>query len=136
MFCCSFSLVLYFFFFKQKTAYEMRISDWSSDVCSSDLKVRLQGVELVTGLDLSRRWRLSANYTYLDARDRTTGERLPDRSRHRATATLEWAAMEALTTRLRAEYTGAKFRSETEADRPGYTLVLWYLSSDKRTGGK
>src|SRR3546814_10910711 len=32
------SLVLYlFFFFKQKTAYEMRISDWSSDVCSSDL---------------------------------------------------------------------------------------------------
>src|SRR3546814_2485979 len=30
--CC-----LFFFFFKQKTAYEMRISDWSSDVCSSDL---------------------------------------------------------------------------------------------------
>src|SRR3546814_20283528 len=28
---------VYFFFFKQKTAYEMRISDWSSDVCSSDL---------------------------------------------------------------------------------------------------
>src|SRR3546814_8516018 len=29
--------VFVFFFFKQKTAYEMRISDWSSDVCSSDL---------------------------------------------------------------------------------------------------
>src|SRR3546814_2650047 len=29
--------MFYFFFFKQKTAYEMRISDWSSDVCSSDL---------------------------------------------------------------------------------------------------
>src|SRR3546814_17618013 len=29
--------VYFFFFFKQKTAYEMRISDWSSDVCSSDL---------------------------------------------------------------------------------------------------
>src|SRR3546814_2807559 len=29
---------LVFFFFKQKTAYEMRISDWSSDVCSSDLE--------------------------------------------------------------------------------------------------
>src|SRR3546814_5927407 len=29
---------LCFFFFKQKTAYEMRISDWSSDVCSSDLQ--------------------------------------------------------------------------------------------------
>src|SRR3546814_12970918 len=30
----------FFFFFKQKTAYEMRISDWSSDVCSSDLQRR------------------------------------------------------------------------------------------------
>src|SRR3546814_5658489 len=30
---------MFFFFFKQKTAYEMRISDWSSDVCSSDLGV-------------------------------------------------------------------------------------------------
>src|SRR3546814_11674439 len=29
--------ICFFFFFKQKTAYEMRISDWSSDVCSSDL---------------------------------------------------------------------------------------------------
>src|SRR3546814_5711674 len=29
----------FFFFFKQKTAYEMRISDWSSDVCSSDLPI-------------------------------------------------------------------------------------------------
>src|SRR3546814_2806368 len=34
------------FFFKQKTAYEMRISDWSSDVCSSDLRWRdAAGVE-------------------------------------------------------------------------------------------
>src|SRR3546814_10626309 len=32
--------VCFFFFFKQKTAYEMRISDWSSDVCSSDLPKR------------------------------------------------------------------------------------------------
>src|SRR3546814_3172342 len=32
--------IIDFFFFKQKTAYEMRISDWSSDVCSSDLRDR------------------------------------------------------------------------------------------------
>src|SRR3546814_5980072 len=40
-------LVVYylFFFFKQKTAYEMRISDWSSDVCSSDLAECFQDVE-------------------------------------------------------------------------------------------
>src|SRR3546814_8932493 len=46
---------LFFFFFKQKTAYEMRISDWSSDVCSSDLQVRLPSddgleVERLTGV--------------------------------------------------------------------------------------
>src|SRR3546814_10136481 len=33
----SIDFLVIFFFFKQKTAYEMRISDWSSDVCSSDL---------------------------------------------------------------------------------------------------
>src|SRR3546814_1300446 len=33
----QFCIIVIFFFFKQKTAYEMRISDWSSDVCSSDL---------------------------------------------------------------------------------------------------
>src|SRR3546814_4378562 len=41
------TIILFFFFFKQKTAYEMRISDWGSDVCSSDLgrdrAVRLAG---------------------------------------------------------------------------------------------
>src|SRR3546814_4409254 len=36
----------FFFFFKQKTAYEMRISDWSSDVCSSDLPVRFVSTNL------------------------------------------------------------------------------------------
>src|SRR3546814_3681127 len=37
--CCVFII----FFFKQKTAYEMRISDWSSDVCSSDLRPHRRG---------------------------------------------------------------------------------------------
>src|SRR3546814_10815195 len=39
----------WFFFFKQKTAYEMRISDWSSDVCSSDL--RRQRFTLADGIE-------------------------------------------------------------------------------------
>src|SRR3546814_6895072 len=43
-------LCLLFFFFKQKTAYEMHISDWSSDVCSSDLPLILPPV--VTGYAL------------------------------------------------------------------------------------
>src|SRR3546814_8241111 len=36
VYLCSYLFIV--FFFKQKTAYEMRISDWSSDVCSSDLR--------------------------------------------------------------------------------------------------
>src|SRR3546814_16259928 len=40
-------LVCLFFFFKQKTAYEMRISDWSSDVCSSDLLGKRLGEHIV-----------------------------------------------------------------------------------------
>src|SRR3546814_9098460 len=40
MVCCVFLI----FFFKQKTAYEMRISDWSSDVCSSDLRDQIRGI--------------------------------------------------------------------------------------------
>src|SRR3546814_10524988 len=39
--------VVLFFFFKQKTAYEMRISDWSSDVCSSDLPAVSLGQHLI-----------------------------------------------------------------------------------------
>src|SRR3546814_5871046 len=43
------------FFFKQKTAYEMRISDWSSDVCSSDLRA------LGASYDLGGHWRIGLN---------------------------------------------------------------------------
>src|SRR3546814_6062005 len=41
-----------FFFFKQKTAYDMRISDWSSDVCSSDLREIADDKEISEWLDL------------------------------------------------------------------------------------
>src|SRR3546814_7846096 len=43
---CLLCILFCFFFFKQKTAYEMRISDWSSDVCSSDLHDLLLAVAL------------------------------------------------------------------------------------------
>src|SRR3546814_6811120 len=42
------------FFFKQKTAYEMRISDWSSDVCSSDLEREILFPRLLLGLGVWR----------------------------------------------------------------------------------
>src|SRR3546814_2762017 len=43
MYLRAYMLFCAIFFFKQKTAYEMRISDWSSDVCSSDLWDRNEG---------------------------------------------------------------------------------------------
>src|SRR3546814_5323776 len=53
---------VFFCFFKQKTAYEMRISDWSSDVCSSDL-LRLRPDRIIVGevrgpeaLDMLKAW--------------------------------------------------------------------------------
>src|SRR3546814_10914727 len=46
------------FFFKQKTAYELRISDWSSDVCSSVLRVRGRGL----GRRRSSHWRSPSRY--------------------------------------------------------------------------
>src|SRR3546814_7099544 len=46
-----------FFFFKQKTAYDMRISDWSSDVCSSDLESRLDSP--LTTAAIARRLEIS-----------------------------------------------------------------------------
>src|SRR3546814_201843 len=45
-------VVVFFLFFKQKTAYEMRISDWSSDVCSSDLEASVLAEYLPTLLFL------------------------------------------------------------------------------------
>src|SRR3546814_9138616 len=46
------SVVFFFiFFFKRKTSYEMRISDWSSDVCSSDLLLRHRFEQIAEALD-------------------------------------------------------------------------------------
>src|SRR3546814_9460270 len=64
-------MLCFFFFFKQKTAYEVRISDWSSDVCSSDLLVSA-GIGLaaaVSGAFLVAPSEGYNNNTYLDPVD-------------------------------------------------------------------
>src|SRR3546814_887148 len=48
---CLMLICFVFFFFKQKTAYEMRISDWSSDVCSSDLILIVVNDERLTDFE-------------------------------------------------------------------------------------
>src|SRR3546814_10394157 len=72
---CAF---VYFFFFKQKTAYEMRISDWSSDVCSSDLLHLSQRLlEQQDGPMLEALKQLQGSLLRLPARERD----YPDRDR-------------------------------------------------------
>src|SRR3546814_5928165 len=56
---------MYFFFFKQKTAYELRISDWSSDVCSSDLS------DSTASVRVSRASRSSASLAIRSVRSTT-----------------------------------------------------------------
>src|SRR3546814_1220181 len=60
-------IAVFFFFVKQKTAYEMRISDWSSDVCSSDLGSEAaspiparRALRAVSGSPATKRYRVSA----------------------------------------------------------------------------
>src|SRR3546814_2109779 len=50
-----------FFFFKQKTAYEMRISDWSSDVCSSDLTARQRSGNRGIVMAVTGNWKLATS---------------------------------------------------------------------------
>src|SRR3546814_7867853 len=69
MICGHVVILVFFFFFKQKTAYEMRISDWSSDVCSSDLydDIWVYGLPQVcdplAGIDLTRSIRRKMTFT-------------------------------------------------------------------------
>src|SRR3546814_5264988 len=61
--CIIYLFLVFFFFFKQKTAYEMRISDWSSDVCSSDLPGSVEYL-------VRRRHRAQPHHAGLDPRNR------------------------------------------------------------------
>src|SRR3546814_6043540 len=68
--CCYVIVCWYcsFFFFKQKTAYEMRISDWSSDVCSSDLLQHKTAALLDSLTGLSNRRAFLADAAVLNRR--------------------------------------------------------------------
>src|SRR3546814_7218686 len=74
-------LYFLFFFFKQKTAYEMRISDWSSDVCSSDLSV----YEAATQSSLTRRNRNFSPFSRLHVFNRPVADTPSHKSQGRMT---------------------------------------------------
>src|SRR3546814_9902597 len=68
--------VVFFFFFKQKTAYEMRISDWSSDVCSSDLVDDGEGLQaLIVSIDGSTDRPDGSTYHITWSLDRSRGRK-------------------------------------------------------------
>src|SRR3546814_5660921 len=75
-----FVMSVVFFFFKQKTAYEMRISDWSSDVCSSDLG-RLSRIDAmqVQAMALAQARRRQTERAAIDAALRRIDERSEER---------------------------------------------------------
>src|SRR3546814_10338592 len=54
------------FFFKQKTAYDVRISDWSSDVCSSDLVSRAESAAHAEPIDLADRTWVTRSGVHVD----------------------------------------------------------------------
>src|SRR3546814_5430001 len=88
-----------FFFFKQKTAYEMRISDWSSDVCSSDLlrdprggrRPCGEGVVIASAIFRSKRHHDCGNLTFPAAHSAAASAQ-QDASRHAETQAIPAAA--------------------------------------------
>src|SRR3546814_4459633 len=109
-------MCVYFFFFKQKTAYEMRISDWSSDVCSSDLwlhpgcaqatdRTRLQGGPQSPDPDGA----LAGGHVHYPRHDPSSGS-VREIHRHQQFV---------LVRRTRAQRGGGTFRAVAQAGRSG-----------------
>src|SRR3546814_8924603 len=88
-------LFLCFFFFKQKTAYEMRISDWSSDVCSSDLLFAAKGgMLLLDALRIARARRPDIQLTVVG--DKRSRPFVPEDPSIRFYAHLPWRELQRL----------------------------------------
>src|SRR3546814_4000569 len=86
-----------FFFFKQKTAYEMRVSDWSSDVCSSDLAGPLSDT---LGARFAYKIVKQDGYIY----NRATDHDDPETKKQLARLTLRWEPSASFDYTLKAEY--------------------------------
>src|SRR3546814_266869 len=114
-------MVSFFFFFKQKTAYEMRISDWSSDVCSSDLADRGRCAQMAktgwTGIQYvareNRQHRRCAAKQHREQIER-------DRAKHQAIATDIAQSVDHLAERVaRSRHLGALYRFDRQQAAAG-----------------
>ncbi len=95
-------------------------------------RARIRGIELGGGVDLAQGLRWDLNYTYLDARNRTVGQRLGDRSRHLANSVLKWSPTSAFDAQLRTEYVGSQitYSSNVAYSLPAYGL--WHLELSQK----
>src|SRR3546814_7021544 len=132
------------FLFKQKTAYEMRISDWSSDVCSSDLtgEIKSKGFEFEAAMEMPGNFQLTAAYSYNDAEVTSSlytyevGERVNDVPQHMASAwgvkTVPLQEDMALRVGAGVRYIGNTVSTGTTTvlKTPGYTLVDGMVALD------
>src|SRR3546814_13545660 len=107
-------LFISFFFFKQKTAYEMRISDWSSDVCSSDLAALHDG-----GLHDEGRF-IAIQRTFFDRDDARRARDLADprmRSEERR------VGKECVST-CRSRWSPDQYKKNTKYKKPNAIIIL------------
>lgn len=127
--------------FFNATLFQSDVEDLIQTVCVADCGIRgrelrnyenveqarLRGLELGSGTELGYGLSWKLNYTYLDARNRTQGQRLGDRSRHLANSTLQWNPIAGFEARLRTEYIGSQvaYKSGQANGLPAYRL--WHL---------
>src|SRR3546814_5764451 len=111
--------VLFLFFFKQKTAYEFRISDWSSDVCSSDLLLAGTDTQPIAHLHLVKR------HIGLGA----VGGNAPGRVRRQADQRLERRA--GLTARLELEHLAEQDKRDDHGGRLEVDAAQTVMSSER-----
>lgn len=90
-------------------------------------EARIRGVELGGGLDLPADLRWDLNYTYLDAIDRSAGQRLGDRARHLVNTTLQWTPNDDFSGQLRGEYVGSQLTYSRNAAYAVPAFSLWHL---------
>lgn len=138
----------------QAAAFENRLRDLIQIVCLQRCnepgvmavktyrnidRAHVAGFELAGSVDLPGALALDANYTYVDARDRSADRKLEQRPHHSGAATLSWTPADAFTGRLRAEYIGSQLDYPSRGpaiDVPAdtlYSLDLIYRLSDTLT---
>src|SRR3546814_12055226 len=106
----------------------MRISDWSSDVCSSDLRQNLDAIR-ARGLEIDASfshgpWSFAASYAYADSRVRASGAALAldglrpaQTPRHQGSATIGWRGEGGLTASVTGRYVSRQFEDDVNVRR-------------------